>query len=380
VAPRRSVHPTDARRPKPGDRRPKASSPALWPRLILIAAAIGCALAPWPAASVDRLYSRGIYATFQPVLTSLSSLIPIAWLDALIVVVVAWLVIRSIAIVRAASAARPRLVLQSGLDLIAGASLLYLLFLALWGLNYRRLPITSRLDHSASRVTPEATEALGRHSVDRLNQLYARAHADKTATMSVAAVRARLAPSFANAQRALGATRLAAAGRPKYSMLSPFFRWATVDGMVNPFGLEVLINPDLLPIERPFAVAHEWGHLAGWARESEASYLGWLTCLEGDDAAQYSAWLDLYFHVGRAVPRDRLARLDAALGPGPRADLSAIRQRIERGQPFVQAVSWRTYNQFLKANRVPEGLKSYDEVVALVLGTATDSTGRPRLR
>ena len=45
--------------------------------------------------------------------------------------------------------------------------------------------------------------------------------------------------------------------------ISPFFRWATVDGMVNPFGLEVLINPDVLPIERPYVVAHEWGHIAG---------------------------------------------------------------------------------------------------------------------
>ena len=39
--------------------------------------------------------------------------------------------------------------------------------------------------------------------------------------------------------------------------------------MVNPFGLEVLINPDILPIERPYVVAHEWGHIAGWALESE---------------------------------------------------------------------------------------------------------------
>src|SRR5690606_39996891 len=47
-------------------------------------------------------------------------------------------------------------------------------------------------------------------------------------------------------------------GRLKRSLLGFYFRWASIDGMVNPFGLEVLRNPDLLPFERPFVAAHEW--------------------------------------------------------------------------------------------------------------------------
>ena len=54
--------------------------------------------------------------------------------------------------------------------------------------------------------------------------------------------------------------------------------------MINPFGLEVLVNPDLLPFERPFVAAHEWAHLAGYADESEASFVGWLTCMRADAA------------------------------------------------------------------------------------------------
>ena len=42
--------------------------------------------------------------------------------------------------------------------------------------------------------------------------------------------------------------------------------------------------------------------------------------------------------------------------------------------------SWRTYDQFLKANRVDAGLKNYGEVVTLILGTAADAEGRPRRR
>ena len=47
---------------------------------------------------------------------------------------------------------------------------------------------------------------------------------------------------------------------------------------------------------------------------------------------------------------------------------------------MVQQASWRTYDQFLKANRVDAGVKNYDEVVTLILGIAADADGHPRRR
>jgi len=143
-------------------------------------------------------------------------------------------------------------------------------------------------------------------------------------------------------------------------------------------GLEVLVNPDVLPIERPFVVAHEWGHLAGWAKESEASLLGWTTCARSDDLARYSAWLDLYLHLARDVTPDARASMASTLARGPRDDLSAIAARLATVQPTVARASWQTYDRFLKANRVPEGVRSYDEVVRLVVGSSADRPDRPR--
>ena len=36
--------------------------------------------------------------------------------------------------------------------------------------------------------------------------------------------------------------------------------------------------------ERPFVIAHEWAHLAGYADESEANFVAWLTCRRADPA------------------------------------------------------------------------------------------------
>ena len=82
----------------------------------------------------------------------------------------------------------------------------------------------------------------------------------------------------------------------------------------------------------------------------------------------------------RDVSPDALARIDRALAAGPRADLAAISARLAAGQPAIQRASWGAYDQFLKANRVAEGVRSYDEVVTLVLGTRLKTSTAGPLR
>jgi len=189
---------------------------------------------------------------------------------------------------------------------------------------------------------------------------------------------ASLIAGFTEAQRLLTDAPPIVPGRLKRTLLGPYFRWTGVDGMVDPFALEVLANPDLLPWERPFVAAHEWAHLAGFADESEASFVGWLASVRGDEAAQYSAWLYLYWEVsGNLGDRDR-GQLYAVVADGPRRDIAAIVERLRRGQfPLLKNASWAVYDQYLRANRVEEGIRSYGEVVTLILRTRFEEGYRP---
>jgi hypothetical protein len=61
-------------------------------------------------------------------------------------------------------------------------------------------------------------------------------------------------------------------------------------------------------------------------------------------------------------------KLNAALGEGPRRDVNAVIARLRRGEiPALQRASWQVYDKYLKANRVESGLRSYGEVVTLLL-------------
>ena len=141
------------------------------------------------------------------------------------------------------------------------------------------------------------------------------------------------------------------------------------------------MNQGLLPVERPFVVAHEWAHLAGFANESEANFMGWLTCLQGSAATRYSAWISLYGTVLSAVPVAERGALTAVLASGPREDLRAIADRIARqSRPVARRVGYAVYDRFLKANRVEAGIESYSEVIRLILGTRFNPDGAPVLR
>lgn len=334
--------------------------------LALLAASIP--LPPW---WIERWYSGALYPWVQANVTPLTNRASWALLDVAVMAILAWGLFWLASRVRAGGWLHAfGAALKALLVLVAG---LYLCFLVMWGLNYRRLPLQEKLEYSESRITPAAARALARQAVDRLNALH-------PSSRELSPAGRDLAKAFEEAQRLLGQRRSAVTGVPKHSALEFYFRRAAIDGMTNPFFLEIILNPDVLGVERPAVLAHEWAHLAGFANEAEANFVSWLTCMRGDEAAQYSGWLSLYGEALAAVPRSERGAIAAALASGPREDLAAVGARYRASSPTVRAAARDAYDAYLRANRVDEGIGSYEAVVQLILGTEFDSGWTPRLR
>ena len=297
----------------------------------LIVCALAAALAPTSPAAVERWYTNALFPRLQPLLTSVSNQSGIAFLDVMILAIVlglAVMAVRRVALRERSSPPTRVIVLRSVTRLLAVAAGLYLVFLIGWGLNYRRVPLLQRVRFDPARVSIDGARALAERSTAQLNALYEEAHANVPPVAY--APDARLAAAFYAASSQFGVSFRPVLPRPKRSLLDAYFRRAGVAGMTDPFFLEALIASDLLPVERPFVVAHEWSHVAGVADEGEANFAGWVTCLRGTPAHQYSGWLFAYSElVGALDGRDR-REVSAKLAPGPRADLLAIRERLRQ--------------------------------------------------
>jgi len=333
--------------------------------VFVVLAALAAAFAPISPRAIERWYSNGFYPLMQPTLTFASNAAPFALLDVLVAVVVASFVL--LAARDALGGSTVRAAARIAVRAMLWASAVYLLFLVLWGFNYRRERLRDRMAFDPGAVTPAAASKLASTSVEHLNGLHHAAHLEGWPRSGT--IDPTLASALDRATRELGTSGRVVAGRPKRSLLDWYFRRAGVAGMTDPFFLETLVASDLLPFERPLVVAHEWAHLAGLADEGEANAVGWFICVQASPASQYSGWLFMFDEIVRVLPPAERAALAGRLGPGPRADLKAIRDRVAASvNPRVAAAGWRVYDSYLKSNRVESGARSYDEVVQLALG------------
>lgn len=349
-----------------------------WMAPLVVAATL---VLPWPGWFIESAYSRGLYPRIQRVMTAASNRAPWAVVDGLLAaaaVYVAWRLVRAVA------AARERGVGSAFWELtrrlLRTSAVIACVFLVVWGLNYRRVPLERVLrGENQVTVSPDEIQALAARAVagsrDTRPSDPGSAVSEVESRAAFPVLAARLAGPFQEALRQLGYPVVTVMGRPKVSrILTPFFTAAGVTGMVNPLALESIVHAELLPFERPMVLAHEWAHLAGVADEADASAVAWLACtLAGGDLA-YSAHVFVVIETSAALPRPIWRDLRAQLDPGVVSDLQALARRLTKQQPVVRDTAFKVYDGYLKSNSVADGVRSYSRVLRVLAALATRRT------
>lgn len=251
-------------------------------------------------------------------------------------------------------------------------------FLLLWGLNYARPPLSHRLALDLEGI--DATEVL-----DLGRRLGARAAALRAETPTAGGAvdePLHLALSFdeldAELDRALRRLRLpgdrmgAEPAPAKPLLSSPLFAYLGISGIYVPFTAEPSVNRLVPDASLPVVVAHEKAHQHGITDEGEANLVGVLACLAArSPQVRYAGYLDaaarLIAAAGVYLP-DEARRAWTDLGPGPLADLRAIRDFWDSYRGVATRVAGRVNDAYLRSNRVPGGLQSYGHVVRLLVG------------
>jgi hypothetical protein len=346
--------------------RSRVTAPVRW-WIVAPVLALAAFFGPVPDWAVDEFYSRDLYPWLQSGLTAASNQTSFAVLDALIGLLVLLALYRVIRLSIQTFTRGPLTAMWEGVRRsIRAAGVLILLFFVTWGCNYQRRPLEQTLATGAA--TPNV--AMLERAVVDANSLAARLRPSivQTYDMPYEQIAEELREPMNRALEELGRTPLRRAGRPKASrILTPFFTWAGVNGMINPYALESIVHPELTPAERPFVLAHEWAHLAGHGDEAEASAIGWLACMNGGPVLAYSASVYLIMEAAGALPGAEQRLVMARLDGGVREDLARIAERVRQQKPEVQQAASRVYDEYLRANRVEEGTASYTRALSFVL-------------
>jgi hypothetical protein len=324
------------------------------------------------AAWIERAYANGVYPHWERVAFSITHSLPWSLGDLAALAGIAAIVWQIVVFARLRTR-RWKDVTALLLNCAAIVGLYALWFELSWGWNYARAPIESRVRFERSRVTPGNAAALRERAMTEMNALAAPAHARAELPLDLDKLRAAWLPGV---QRA-GDDWTPSVGNAKPTIADPFMLASGTSGFINPLTLNVALASDLLWFERPFDIAHEWSHDAAYAREDEANYLAIVTTLRSPDPVmQYSGWFELFLYL----PQKR-HYAHREFVPLVWQDFAALRKRDARHiNAKLAHWSWRTYNVYLKSNRISSGIENYDEVTRLMLGAPLDAQGLPVAR
>lgn len=260
--------------------------------------------------------------------------------------------------------------------------LVYVFFNLQWGLNYSRAGIGYQL-----ALAPDSA------SVAEVNRL-------TMALLSKAAINRALLPAkkrigkvskrdlFSNAMQQYkkgdrpyffaGST----ASSLKPSLYSYLGNYLGFQGYYNPFSGEAQVNTTIPSVLQPFVALHELAHQTGYAKESEANFVGYLAGRDHPDPLfRYSVYLELFRYA-----QSELYRLDSnralvvykTIPADIKRDLQEIRQFYKAYQTPIETLIMKGYDYFLQANDQPQGTRSYHQVIGWVIAL-TRKNGMERL-
>jgi len=158
---------------------------------------------------------------------------------------------------------------------------------------------------------------------------------------------------------------------PKPLLISRFMSYTDYVGFFFPFTGEANINTLTPRSQVPVTVAHEMIHQRGFASEDEANFLAILASVKSENPTfSYSAYLMGYSHLANALRRaapERFQEIHATLSDLVLADLADIRAYHDRKHPVAVQVTNTINDNFLRSYGEESGIKSYGEVVDLLI-------------
>ncbi len=324
---------------------------------------------------VEGFHAQYVYPLFANSIGWLVSLLPFSVLELLILLGIAallfYLVWSVVQICRNRAVWKNRLY-RLGLNLLGGLSVLYFGFVLFMGLNYYRDSITVHMELSVQSSSKEELYDLCEILIADCN-FYREQLAEDERGVADLSDFSELAEGARDAYSALEEELPileAVDVRNKPLLTSEFFSMVLTTGIYIPF--ESGINVNIPETSLPSTMCHELSHFRGFMAEDEANFLSYLACKASDRAEfRYSGSLMAFEYAFDALYYEdvELARKIAQLcSEGVLRDIQAEDDYWEQYRDTVISdASGAIYEGYLQSNDQESGLKSYGEMIDLLL-------------
>ncbi|MFL0248176.1 DUF3810 domain-containing protein [Candidatus Clostridium stratigraminis] len=259
-------------------------------------------------------------------------------------------------------------------NLAVYVSILYILFMLLWGFNYNRYSFDKiaglKVENSSEKELYNLCEDL----INRANNLRAKVIEDSNGVMTF---RGGFNNVFKREQMGFDAASKiypelgGSYGPPKRILLSEPMSYTGITGIYIPYTGEANVNINETDFMLPCTAAHEMAHQRGFAREDEANYIAYVVCsMHPDVDFQYSGTMLALIYSMNALADTNyndFKELRSKYSTGVLRDLNNDSKHWEKYKGNTEKITNKVNNTYLKSNGQQDGIASYGRMVDLLL-------------
>jgi hypothetical protein len=248
-----------------------------------------------------------------------------------------------------------------------------------WGFNYFREPLAKQLNISETKYTMTQLQDITDKMIDKSNSLQLQlAQNDSLAVeipYGIERIIKKAEEGYVQIENIIGQKYTVPC--EKSSLLSKPISYMGVSGYLNPFSGEAQINKIYPKIFLPSIASHEIAHQLGYAPEDEANFLGYLSASHNSDPYfRYSAYIDALYYClieMRKADKDMYKIYIKKVNKGILKNYSEAFQFSKTHQFPIDFSS--TYDAYLKMNKQKSGIKSYSEMLSLLIAYEGEGKG-----
>ncbi len=345
----------------------------IWRKLVvLVIVAALIKLFSFFSGLVETVYSTHIYPGIAITLRVLTGWLPFSLGDVLYALAVIWLTIRLVVLIKILIQKKGN---WHGFFYGVGKAVvcvlwIYIIFNVFWGLNYDRYGISYQLKLKQDKYSTGELKHITALLLDKVNY-------SRRALGDSSFVYPPYHKMFLEAEEAYDSAVIKypflqykshSIKKSLYSKMDNYFGFL---GYYNPFTGEAQVNTEVPAFVIPYTACHETAHQLGYGSESEANFVGYLSAKASKEMIfHYSAYFDLFSYANSelfvrdsAAARSNYRALDTLV----KRDYHIYRAFLLAHKNPVEPIISLFYGEYLKANKQPKGIETYNEVVAWLI-------------
>lgn len=262
-------------------------------------------------------------------------------------------------------------------DISYALTFAYLSFLVFWGYNYYRLPIAEQLELKTQYST-ESLIKITEKLINETNNLQFQITKDSAQKVILPYTHKQIHDEVVEAYKLLSKKHSIFKYPPpsvKASIYSLPLTYMGFSGYLNPFTNEAQVNYKIPIFSYPTTAAHEVAHQLGYAAENEANFIGALaTTAHTNVYYKYTGYaFALRYCLNDLFTQNQSLyfKLLEKINKGVLENYKDTQKFWQAYQNPLEPIFEKTYDTFLKANKQPQGIKSYNYVVGLLVNYYT---------